>query len=69
MRCRTWEGRGILSTDEPGSDKHKMERFLHPGRQCMLSVIAPISYGPLPLLVFLRDDAGHLQLAASGKRT
>ncbi|KAK9812112.1 hypothetical protein WJX73_007769 [Symbiochloris irregularis] len=63
---RTWEGKGVLSSDEPGSDKHKMERYLHPGRQCMLSIIAPISYGPLPLLVFLRDEAGNLQLAASG---
>lgn len=63
---RTWEGSGVLSTDEPSTDKHKMERFLHPGRQCILSTIAPIAFGPLPLLAFLADEAGHLQLAASG---
>lgn len=57
----------MLSTDEPGGDKHKMERFLHAGRQCVLSVIGPLAFGPLPLLAFQRDPAGHLQLVASGK--
>ena len=64
---RTWETSGILSTDEPGADKHKMERFLHAGRQCVLSVIAPIAFGPLPLLAFQADGNGHMQLVASGE--
>lgn len=32
------------------SDKHKMERFLHPGRFSIASVYAPISFPPVPLI-------------------
>ncbi len=43
-----------------------MERFLHPGRQTVLSVYGPICFGPLPLLAYLRSPDGSLRLAASG---
>lgn len=43
-----------------------MERFLHPGRQTVLSVYGPICFGPLPVLAFLRGPDGSLRLAASG---
>jgi hypothetical protein len=43
-----------------------MERFLHPGRQAMASVYAPICFGSLPLLAFQRGADGSLRLAASG---
>lgn len=41
-----------LSDDGQGSDKHKMERFLQPGRSLVGSIYGPISYPPLPLLAF-----------------
>ena len=47
---------------EPGAlfaDKFKMERFLHPGQNCMMSVYAPIAFGPLPVLVLKRGEAGQ----------
>lgn len=34
------------------SDKHKMERFLHPGRFSMASIYAPITFPVLPLIAF-----------------
>lgn len=34
------------------SDKHKMERFLHPGRFSMASIYAPITFPALPLIAF-----------------
>jgi pre-rRNA-processing protein TSR1 len=43
-----------------------MERFLHAGRQTMMSVYAPICYPPLPVLAFHRGADGSLHLAASG---
>jgi hypothetical protein len=54
-------------------DKHKFERFLHPGRFVIASIFAPISFPPLPLLVFKeatpgdrRGAAGAATLVASG---
>jgi pre-rRNA-processing protein TSR1 len=54
-------------------DKHKFERFLHPGRFVVASIFAPISFPPLPLLVFKeatlgdrRGAAGAATLVASG---
>lgn len=58
--------RPIFSTDDAQADKHKMERFLHAGRPSVASVIAPISYGPLPLLAFQIQPHGPPRLAATG---
>jgi pre-rRNA-processing protein TSR1 len=49
---RTYRGRPTLSNDDYNADKHKLERFMHPGRSYVMSVYAPISFGPLPVLVF-----------------
>ncbi|KAL7003329.1 hypothetical protein U1Q18_004487 [Sarracenia purpurea var. burkii] len=40
-----------FSSDIINSDKHKMERFLHAGQFSIVSIYAPISYPPLPLIV------------------
>ena len=57
----------ILSTDEPGASKFKMERFLHPSQNAVATVFAPISYAPLPLLAFSKDElTGRFRLAAAG---
>lgn len=63
---RSFTARPILSTDEHGADKHKMERFLHEGRPSMATVFAPISYAPLPVLAFKALPGGRVVLAASG---
>ena len=63
---RSYTARPIFSTDEPSGSRFKMERFLHPGRQTVLSVYGPICFGPLPLLAYLRSPDGSLRLAASG---
>lgn len=49
---RSFTARPLLSGDEHGADKFKMERYLHDGRHTMASVFAPISYPPLPALLF-----------------
>ena len=64
--CRSFMARPIFSTDEPHADKHKLERFLHPGRHSVATVYAPITYGPQPLLVFSVPETGTPRLAASG---
>ena len=48
---RTFYAQPVLSTDEYHADKFKMERFMHEGRPCMMSMVAPIAFGPLPALV------------------
>eukprot|EP00198_Chlamydomonas_reinhardtii_P006592 XP_001695928.1 predicted protein [Chlamydomonas reinhardtii] len=34
---RTFTARPVLSTDDPGADKHRMEKFLHPGTPVRVS--------------------------------
>lgn len=64
---RTYTARPILSTDEHGADKHKMERFLHEGRVAMATIYGPITYPPCPLLAFKRNPFNSsLQLVATG---
>jgi hypothetical protein len=38
--ARSFVARPLLSADEHGGDKYKMERFVHPGRQYVASVSA-----------------------------
>ncbi|MCL7034744.1 hypothetical protein MKW94_019862 [Papaver nudicaule] len=53
---RQFVARPIFSSDAIRSGNHKMERFLHPGRFSMASVYAPVSFPPLPLIVFKQGD-------------
>jgi len=63
---RSYLARPVLSTDAAGADKHKMERFLHPGQSTVGTVYAPISHPPLPLLAFKLQPGAHAVLAATG---
>lgn len=64
---RSFKTNPIYSSDSHGADKHKFERFLHPGVHCVAAAFAPISYAPLPLLAFkLQPDGKPAILAASG---
>lgn len=64
---RIFKTRPIFSTDDINMDKHKLERFLHPGRFSVASVFAPICFPPLPLVVFKETGIGErLTLVASG---
>jgi len=56
---RMFKARPIFSSDAPNMDKHKMERFLLPGAQCVASVYAPIMYAPMPLVCF-RQNPGAM---------
>jgi len=59
--------RPIFSADNINSDKHKMERFLHPGRFSVASIYAPISFPPLPLIAMKNvGDASPPVVAAVG---
>ena len=42
----------IHTTQHSLGDKHKMERFFHPGDVTVASVFAPVHYPPAPVLVF-----------------
>ncbi|CAN0924241.1 Pre-rRNA-processing protein TSR1 homolog [Linum grandiflorum] len=53
---RQFVARPIFSTDNMSSDKHKMERFLHPGRFAMASIYAPISFPPQPLIALKKGE-------------
>ncbi|RZC55030.1 hypothetical protein C5167_013892 [Papaver somniferum] len=53
---RQFVARPIFSSDAIRSGNHKSERFLHPGRFSMASVYAPVSFPPLPLIVFKQGD-------------
>jgi len=59
--------RPIFSTDDLNMDKHKFERFLHPGRFAVASIFAPICFPPLPLIVFKEADLPEdTSMVASG---
>ncbi|KAH9303457.1 hypothetical protein KI387_015040, partial [Taxus chinensis] len=64
---RQFSARPIFSSDDINVDKHKLERFLHPGRFSVASVFAPICFPPLPVIVFkdMGESAGH-KIAAVG---
>ncbi|KAI3834310.1 hypothetical protein MKX03_030117, partial [Papaver bracteatum] len=53
---RQFVARPIFSSDAIRSGNHKLERFLQPGRFSMASVYAPVSFPPLPLIVFKQGD-------------
>ncbi|XP_031497725.1 uncharacterized protein LOC116262459 [Nymphaea colorata] len=65
---RQFNARPIFSSDDLNVDKHKMERFLHPGRFSIASVYAPISFPPLPVIMFksTAGEASGLVFAGSG---
>ena len=46
----------IFSEDNRRSQKHKMERYLQPGRQCVATIYAPALFAPAPLLAFLPNS-------------
>uniref|UniRef100_A0A0D3IUF6 Ribosome biogenesis protein BMS1/TSR1 C-terminal domain-containing protein n=1 Tax=Emiliania huxleyi (strain CCMP1516) TaxID=280463 RepID=A0A0D3IUF6_EMIH1 len=52
---RRYAARPIFSEDNRRSTKHKLERFVQPGRQVVATVYAPAMYAPCPLLAFLPD--------------
>ena len=64
---RTFTGQPIYSVDSHNMDKHKVERFLHPGAMMMASFYAPITFPPAPVLAFRPESCGRWeQLLWSG---
>ncbi|KAJ6833564.1 pre-rRNA-processing protein TSR1-like protein isoform X1 [Iris pallida] len=63
---RQFVARPLFSSDDINSNKHKMERFLHPGRFSIASVYAPICFPPLPLVVLKSNPEGVPAIAAFG---
>ncbi|CAM8972252.1 unnamed protein product [Rhodiola kirilowii] len=61
---RQFLARPIFSSDNIGSDKHKMERFLHPGRFSVASIYAPVSFPTLPL-VAIKESEGSASPAVA----
>jgi len=49
---RQWVSRGVLSEDSSGTHKFKYLRFLHSGVNAVLSIYAPVTFAPAPLLAF-----------------
>ncbi|KAG2328380.1 hypothetical protein Bca52824_011108 [Brassica carinata] len=62
---RQFVARPVFSTDNFSSDKHKMERFLHPGRFSLASVYAPISFPSLPLVVLKISEGSDAPAVAA----
>lgn len=59
--------RPVFSTDNFSSNKHKMERFLHPGCFSLASIYGPISFPPLPLVVLkISEGSDAPAIAALG---
>lgn len=64
---RRFAARPIFSEDNRRSTKHKLERFVQPGRQVVATVYAPATYGPCPLLAFLPGgEAVHAAPSLAG---
>lgn len=67
---RKFKCRPVFSQESRGSDKHKFERYFTGNAWTIASVYAPISYGPMPVLIFkhLEEDP-QLMEALERKRT
>ncbi|XP_020584073.1 pre-rRNA-processing protein TSR1 homolog [Phalaenopsis equestris] len=63
---RHFIARPIFSSDNINSDKHKMERFLLPGRFSIASIYAPICFPPMPLVVLKNKHGDSPAVAAVG---
>lgn len=61
---RQFVARPVFSSDNINSDKHKMERFLLPGRFSIASIYAPVSFPPMPLVV-LKNKLGDVPVVAA----
>ena len=57
LGVRRFRARPIFS-QHSNLDKHKFERFAQPGSTVMASVIAPVTYPPMPLLLYRWVERG-----------
>jgi pre-rRNA-processing protein TSR1 len=65
---RTWQARPIFSENNLNCDKHKFERFLRPGAFMACSAYGPVTYGPMPVMIWREPRPGQSerQLVAMG---
>lgn len=66
MGFRRFVTRPIYSEDNRRSTKHKLERFVQPGRQVVATVYVPAVYGPCPLLAFLPSNEAQAMPSLAG---
>ncbi|XP_012255079.2 pre-rRNA-processing protein TSR1 homolog isoform X2 [Athalia rosae] len=55
----------IFSQHTNGS-KHKYERYFHPGSTVVASMYAPVTFPPCPVMCYIENQAGDLELIATG---
>lgn len=63
---RQFIARPVFSSDNINSNKHKMERFLFPGRFSIASIYAPVCFPPMPLVVLKNQHEDAPVVAAVG---
>ncbi|KAK8947961.1 hypothetical protein KSP40_PGU013198 [Platanthera guangdongensis] len=63
---RQFIARPVFSSDNINSDKHKMERFLFPGRFSVASIYAPVCFPPMPLVMLKNQHEDAPAVAAVG---
>mmetsp|Transcript_34440 Transcript_34440/g.79456 ORF Transcript_34440/g.79456 Transcript_34440/m.79456 type:complete len:250 (-) Transcript_34440:135-884(-) len=56
---RRYVGCPTFSDHSSRSSKHKMDKFLHPGRVCAASVYAPAQFSPAPLTLFALEPRAN----------
>jgi pre-rRNA-processing protein TSR1 len=47
----------LSASGQTPNDVHKFDRFLHPGRTAIATFIGPMTWGPVPVLVFRQSKA------------
>ena len=45
---------------------HKFDRFLHPGQTATATIVAPLTWGSVPVLFFKPSASGELEMIATG---
>ena len=45
---------------------HKFDRFLHPGQTATATIVAPLTWGSVPVLFFKPSASGELEMLATG---
>ncbi|CAL1681354.1 unnamed protein product [Lasius platythorax] len=57
---------GPMFSQHTNGSKHKYERYFHPDSTVVASMYAPVTFSPCPVLCYIENKGGELELIATG---
>ncbi|XP_029169697.1 pre-rRNA-processing protein TSR1 homolog [Nylanderia fulva] len=55
-----------IFSQHTNGNKHKYERYFHPENTVVASMYAPVTFSPCPVLCYIENKSGELELIATG---